>query len=240
MPARVLKNKDLWPSSLCHDAFLLGSTKRWFNETALLSGWESKLEGASSHDLELLSDIWPLPVGKQALNRRASVFEGNVGAYMAARRLAAFDGSEEAMWVLRVKASGDTLDLFGLAEDVLPVTVAKDDASVFPGKLKFVLRGTDTSLLDIVRAADRWWSEFRGRPVRGRPAGSGAWEDAGQLKEAIRTAIRALQKQGRAATQHEVAAYFCDHTGFPRCDARQLRRWLTRYDLNWQEIFALL
>lgn len=240
MPARVLKNKDLWPSSLCHDVFLLSSTKRWFDETALLGGWEAQLESAHSFELELLSDMWPLPVGKQALNRRVSIFNGNVGAYMSARRLAVFDGLEEAMWVLRVKVSGNTLDLFGLAEDTSGVSVDRDDLSVYPGKLKYVLKGTDTSLLDIVRAADRWWSTFRGQPVQGRPAGSGTWEDVEQLKEAIRTAVRALHKQGRAATQQEVAAYFCDHTGLPRCDARQLRRWLTRYDLNWQEISALL
>ncbi len=83
------------------------------------------------------------------------------------------------------------------------------------GGLRYILRGSDTSLVEIVRAAERWWSDFRGLRVQGRPPNSGAWADADEFKDALRTAISDLREQGRVATQQEVTAYFCTHPGYP-------------------------
>ncbi len=96
----------------------------------------------------------------------------------------------------------------------------------------------DTSLMDIVRAAGRWWADFRGESIQGRPPNSGAWADPDEFRNALRTAITALRKQGRVATQHEVAMYFCTYRGFPGCNDRQLRRWLARYGVDWQDFLT--
>ncbi len=236
MPATVLKNKNLWPSNLCYEAFLRQSTRRWFVSTALVGGWEAELESGDEPGLNQLIDVWPLPIGAQALDQHVQIFEGDVRAYTSARRWAVFEEHEEAMWVLRIKVRENALDLFGLAEYASPKGTQVEEPTVVPGELRYAFRGKDTSMLEVVRAAERWWSNFRGLPVQGRPAGSGAWKDADELTDAVCSAIFALRKQGRAATQQEVAAYFCGHTGFPGCDARQLRRWLARYDVAWQDL----
>jgi hypothetical protein len=106
------------------------------------------------------------------------------------------------------------------------------------GGLQYILRGSDTSLVEIVHAAERWWADFRGEKIQGRPPNSGAWADEDEFKGALRTAVKALRKQGRVATQQEVTAYFCTYPGFPRCDDRQLRRWLARYHVTWQDFLA--
>jgi hypothetical protein len=71
---------------------------------------------------------------------------------------------------------------------------------------------------------------------RGRPRGSGYFRDADECREAFRTAIKALQQQGRTVTQESVATYFSNHNNFPTCDARQLRAWCRHFHLSWDQI----
>jgi hypothetical protein len=238
-PARVLRNRQLWPVSLCDDAFLRESTHRWFSRTALLTG-SLGYPGDSSGTwaLERVADTWPLPIGRQAINLHGAMFEGDTEAYMASVRMASFEGREEAMWAIRVTTSGSTLDLFGLADRSADTAPPREENPIAMGGLRYILRGADTSLVDLVRAAERWWSDFRGLRVQGRPPNSGAWADANEFKDALRTAITALRKQGRVATQEEVTTYFCTRPGFPRCNDRQLRRWLARYGVIWQDFLT--
>ncbi len=185
-----------------------------------------------------MAETWPLPIGRDAINLRATMFRGDETAYIAAVRMALFEGREEAMWAIRATASGSTLDLFGLVDRSADAAPAREDDPVSMGGLRYILRGSDTSLVEIVRAAERWWSDFRGLRVQGRPPNSGAWADADEFKDALRTAIIALRKEGRVATQQEVTTYFCTHPGFPGCNDRQLRRWLARYGVIWQDFLT--
>jgi len=185
-----------------------------------------------------MAETWPLPIGREAINLRTTMFGGDETAYMAAVRMASFEGREEAMWAIRATASGSTLDLFGLADRSADAAPAREDAPVSMGDLRYILRGSNTSLVEIVRAAERWWFDFRGLRVQGRPPNSGAWVDADEFKEALRIAITALRNEGRVATQEEVATYFCSYSGFPGCNDRQLRRWLARYGVVWQDFLT--
>jgi hypothetical protein len=238
-PARVLRNRQLWPVNLCYDVFLKESTHRWFSRTALLTeslGYPG--DGSATWALERMADTWPLPIGRQAINLRGVMFGGDTAAYMASVRMASFEDREEAMWAIRVTASGSTLDLFGLADRSAGAKPPEEDGPVSMGGLRYILRGSDTSLVELVRAAERWWANFRGESVQGRPPNSGAWADADEFKDALRTAITALRKQGRVATQEEVTSYFCTQPGFPRCNDRQLRRWIARYGVIWQDFLT--
>jgi hypothetical protein len=238
-PARVLRNRSLWPVNLCYAAYLRESTQRWYSQTALLTGPLGYLsEGPGTWALERVAETWPLPVGREAINLRAAMFGGDIAAYMASVRMASFEGREEAMWAIRITASGNTLDLFGLVDHSADAAPPRDGSLVSMGGFRYILRGSDTSLVEIVRAAERWWSDFRGLRVQGRPPNSGAWADADEFKDALRTAITALRKEGRVATQQEVTTYFCTRPGFPRCNDRQLRRWLARYGVIWQDFLT--
>jgi hypothetical protein len=238
-PAKVLRERQLWPSSLCHDAFLRESTRSWYSRIALLTGWHQYLsEGDGTWALTEMSETWPLPIGREAINQCAAMFEGDIAAYMTSMRLASIDGHEEAMWAIRVTASGSTLDLFGLADRSKDTSGFEEAGLVSMGGLRYIMRGSDTFLMEIVRAAGRWWADFRGESIQGRPPNSGAWADPDEFKDALRTAITALRKQGRVATQHEVAMYFCSYPGFPGCNDRQLRRWLARYGVDWQDFLT--
>ena len=237
--SRVLRDRQLWPVNLCDDAFLRESTRIWFSRTALLTGSLGYLdEGSGTWALERMADTWPLPIGREAINLNAAMFGGDTAAYMASVRMASFEGREEAMWAIRVTASGSTLDLFGLADRSADAAPPQEGDPVSMGGLRYILRGSDTSLVEILRAAERWWSDFRGLRVQGRPPNSGAWADADEFKDALRTAITALREQGRVATQQEVTTYFCTRPGFPGCNDRQLRRWLARYGVIWQDFLT--
>ncbi len=223
-PVRVLRNRQLWPVSLCYDASLRESTQRWYSRVALLTGALGYLgESSGKWALERMAESWPLPVGRQAISLRAAMFRGDETAYLAALRMASFEGREEALWAIRVTLSGSTLDLFGLADRSADATLTDEDGPVSMCGLRYILRGSDTFLVEIVRAAERWWSDFRGLKVQGRPPNSGAWADADEFKDALRSAITDLRKQGRVATQQEATTYFCIQPGFPGCDDRQLR-----------------
>ena len=238
-PTRVLRNRQLWPVNLCDDAFLRESTERWFSRTALLTGTLGYPgDGSVTWGLERLAEAWPLPIGRQAINLRGAMFGGDSAAYMASVRMAPFEGREEAMWAIRITASGSVLDLFGLIDRSAYSTLPQEEGPFSMGGLRYILRGSDTSLVEIVRAAERWWSDFRGLSVQGRPPNSGAWTDADEFKDALRTAITALRKQGRVATQQEVTSYFCTQPGFPACNDRQLRRWMARYGVVWQDFLT--
>ena len=91
--SRVLRNRQLWPVNLCDDAFLRESTRIWFSRTALLTGSLGHLDnGSATWALERMTDTWPLPIGREAINLRGAMFEGDTAAYMASVRMASFEG----------------------------------------------------------------------------------------------------------------------------------------------------
>lgn len=116
------------------------------------------------------------------------------------------------------RAGKNTLDLFGLAE--------RGPSGLSTGDVVYALRGHDTSLVDSVRQAQRWWAKFRGLSVeRGRPLDSGVWSSRDEFVCAVQKIIKEKPK----ATQEEVANVL-------GCDDRQLRRWIERFELTWPEL----
>ena len=156
-PARVLRNRPLWPANLCYDAFLRESTQRWYEQTALLTGSFGHLgESSGTWALERLAETWPLPIGRQAINLRAAMFKGDEAAYVGLPEDASFEGREEAMWAIRITVSGSSLDVFGLADRSADAMLRLRKMVPFgSGGLRFILRGSNTSLVEMVRAAER-------------------------------------------------------------------------------------
>lgn len=142
------------------------------------------------------------------------------------------EGHQEALWALRIHKKGPTylgsvVDIFGLAA----YRWSKDEP-IFPGRLAYALWGEDTSLLDLVYAAERWWSQGFVEDlhfVRGRPRGTGTWATAQAFESDLRTAVKSLNTKREVVTQEKVA-------GQLHCDVSTLKRWLKRLGINWRDI----
>lgn len=216
-PAGVFKDEARWPDHLCQPLFVRRSTIEWAF---------AHLGGLSSLDPE--STRWmftsPLPIGRAAIARRFPHFGKEV------RDLAPFDGDEEALWAIHLDdRSGNTTDLFGLG---IPYGHGRPTIYAM-GELKYVLRGSDTQQFDVVRQAERWWTQFRGGQWRGRPTGSGrTWGSNIEFWLALRTAVRAVREQGGKVTQEKVAARL-------GCDDRVLRRWLKEHSIPWEHVLRI-
>lgn len=220
-PREVLSNKERWPIHLCGFQFLDQSTRSWAEAQPFVDVSVNVLRWAYMH---------PLPIGRQALTAREEV--DDPWEWSDVLNVLPFDEHEVAMWALRVREGGSlagrgVLDLFGLAE--YPSDRHKELDSPTAGDLVYVLRGRDTSLVDLVQYAKKWWSFYRGRLLRGRPRGSGTWRDADEFKSAVHKAVETLREHGRKVTQESVAQ------SLP-CDDRVLRWWIKRYGLNWNDI----
>ncbi len=72
----------------------------------------------------------------------------------------------------------------------------------------------------------------------GRPKHTGYFSDKGSLERALYKAFSAIRKRGRKITQKSVADYFSSNHGFPNCSARQIRRWLSDFDMDWDETLS--
>jgi hypothetical protein len=221
-PVGVLSDRGRWPMHLCYEAFLRASTENWARQTTIISG-------NSTH--RFLTEH-PLPIGRQAIQQNQYLRMDHDWKELFQR--VPFDGDEAALWALRIAREGSALDLFGLAE--YPTEEHRREGVAVMGRLAYVLRGGDISLIDLVRAAGHWWKRFRGLPVGGRPVNTGTWGSAEEFKEALQTAIRMARGQKRGVTQEAVADFFTRETGFPNCDDSQLRRWIRHYGLDWKEL----
>jgi hypothetical protein len=105
-----------------------------------------------------------------------------------------FEEYECAMWALRIErrklVAVHTLDLFGLA--TYPTEAHQRSGLPVAGKLAFSVHGHDElsiDLLDLLDAAKRWWANFRGLTLRGRPKGTGAWATREDLVAALEEAV---------------------------------------------------
>ena len=220
-PAGVLRNTERWPIHLCDEEFLRQSTELWVQAQAFMADTLNIYRWASMH---------PLPIGRRALMLNRQVV--NLSEWSEVFNILPFEEYEKAVWALRVEVEGSlasrsVLDLFGLAE--YPTDYHKEFGIPAGGDLAYVLRGRDTSLTDLVDNAERWWSQFRGRALRGRPRGSGTWKDADEFREAARNVVGMLRERGYKPTQERVAEVL-------DCNDRVLRYWIKRYGLNWNDI----
>jgi hypothetical protein len=131
-----------------------------------------------------------------------------------------------AVWALRATRGSAMLDLFGLVERRVEVGSVR---YVSTGEVAYVLRGQDTSLIDLIAQAKRWWTGSSGSTIGGRPVGSGTWASAADFEEALRVAARRLNTERRKVTQENVAEVL-------HCNARSVNRWLKRYGIKWNDI----
>lgn len=220
-PAGVLKDEARWPNHLCWPLLCRRSTSEWAF---------ANLGGLAAFDLNAARwmSTFPLPIGRAAIARRLA----HPGKEVKVR--APFDGDEEAIWVIHLDDdSGNTTDLFGLG---IPQG-RRRPITYMLGGLKYVLRGSDTAQFDLVRQAERWWTQLRGEQWRGRPAGSGTWESRAEFWIALRKAVRKARKQDGKVTQEKVAEQLGYEAGYEAgYDARILRRWLKEYNFRWEHV----
>jgi len=144
-----------------------------------------------------------------------------------------FQEYECAMWALRIErrklAAVHTLDLFGLA--TYPTEEHRRSGLPVAGKLAFSVRGHDRFLIDLLDAAERWWAQFRGLALRGRPKGSGSWASRQEFEARLREAVATVRADKGKPTQENVAPLLCT-------SARQLRAWLHKFGMNWKQVIS--
>jgi hypothetical protein len=225
-PLSVLSDRQRWPSHLCKD-FYLESTKRWIHSAVAP-------EAADTFPFKWFEGF-PIPIGRSCFERRRTYDRKYpkhylpLQQYVAVLHLVPFEGYVDAAWALRVTRAGAMLDLFALT-----VRQVDENGVRYVGdELAYVLRGRDTSLIELVTQADRWWTGIRGETIQGRPPGTGRWRSADDFEQALREAVWRLHAGGHKVTQEEIA-------GVLYCNARQLRRWLRHYDIKWEDISKAL
>lgn len=75
----------------------------------------------------------------------------------------------------------------------------------------------------------------------GRPPDTGYLSGRDELLEALRLTADLLRRRGLRLTEANLAAYLSQaRPDLPRTDTRQLRRWLRRYNLDWETVRRLL
>jgi hypothetical protein len=215
-------DKTRWPLHLCEPEFTSQSTARWALSQLFASDNLKNLRWAA---------MWPLPIGKRALMENAEV--ADTPSWTEVAGVLPFMEYEQAMGAARVQyreqASVHTLDLFGLAE--YPDELHKELASPVAGKLAFVVRAHGRRTIDLLNAAEGWWSQFRGQALPGRPKGSGTWANRKELEDWLRATVATLRSKGAKPTQENVAALL-------PTNARQLRSWLSDHRISWKEIVS--
>jgi hypothetical protein len=150
----------------------------------------------------------PLPIGRQALMTRRDV--DDLSEWAEVYSVLPFDEYQTAMWALRVEGewgpkTEHVLDLFGLAE--YPTENHQRFDIAVAGVLTYVLRGQSMFFPDVLQAARRWWSQFKGLFILGRPLNSGTWSSTDEFKTELYTVVTALRTQGRKVTQEAVVEF---------------------------------
>jgi hypothetical protein len=139
-------------------------------------------------------------------------------------------GRRGALGLARREAQPSSIS--SVSQRILPKCIEKRESSpggvVTVGGLKINSPRWDTTLLDLVDAAKRWWSRFQGLPIQGRPRESGTWASAQQFQDDLRTAVSTLREQGHGITQEEVNKSL-------HCDVSTLKRWLKRSGTSWMD-----
>jgi hypothetical protein len=212
-PVGVLNNENRWPKRhLCRARFLQRSTHEW----------ASQLMVPTTHELREWTWEWPLPIGMQALGLKTFSWE--------LYNLMPFEGHEAALWAIHIDAGAFVLDLFGLGTPY----GQGDERAYEIGELGYRMQGRGRGPLDLVARADRWWTQFRGEKITGRPYGSRRWASLDEFKKDVRSARDTLRIQRRKATQENVAEALYT-------DARQIRRELERHGIaSWKDFLKML
>ena len=174
--------------------------------------------------------MYPLPIGKRALMIHPEM--GDMTAWSEVFDVLPFEEYEQAMWALRIEdiwrpAGMGAHDIFGLVS--YPTDLHRELRIPVAGDLAYVVRGKGRRMLELLDAAEKWWVQFRGLTLRGRPKGTGTWKNREHFLSAAKAAVSELRAEGEKITQETVAARL------PTSD-RMLRKWRADFDVSWQEI----
>lgn len=227
------------PTHVCHDPFLRESTEQWARRAIIRASTE-----INAIAVEEWFGWWPLPIGREAVDRvRSELSLGYlIPGYNTLLNAVPFEGDQEALWALRIERDGAVLDLFGLAAYADKEDLYRKHANITKCTVVHVMRGRDTDpLISLVKHAQDWWSTFsRDRRVGGRPRNSGTWASAEEFEESLRAVVRMLHQQGARVTQETVAEYLNRRPGSPSGgQARQLRKWLKDFGIDWKDVREL-
>ncbi len=219
-PEGVLLNKNLRPRHICYTVM-----------TTSIELWRKRKGGVISW----IPDE-PFPVGRKAWLERLEYYKGWRGGVFSNEHLAEpalwmpFEGQEYAYLIL----SAPGVELFGL-------TTCDDDRYCRLDKAAFRLTGTAPTIPPVVDAFRRWWAQFQGKPVTGRPRGSDLFGGSQQdFLQVVGAAVHALRVRGKRPSQEAVADYL-DANDLPGCSERLLRRKLREYGFtSWQDLLDAL
>jgi hypothetical protein len=217
----VLRDKERWPTHLCEAEFMAQSTGLWAEAQPFV---------VDSVNIHRWATIYPLPIGRRALLDDHEM--DDIVEWSEVLHALPFGGDERAMWALTVEHREGTvvctLDLFGLAE--YPTEKHRTLDLPVAGDLAFSVRGKGRFRADeLLGSAERWWGQFRGLTLRGRPPGSGAWANREEFENALRQAVTKVRSEGTKVTQESVAQHLYTND-------RQLRAWIEHFRANWLEI----
>jgi hypothetical protein len=212
-PGEVFRNRDRWPIHICLGEFANQSTELWA---------EAQPFAADSVNVHRWAAMYPLPIGRRALMIHPDVKD--LSEWSEVFDVLPFEEYERAVWALRVEQgafpSTHTLDLFGLAEY---------SSESVAGPLAFSGRGRDRHLIDILGATERWWAQFRGLTLRGRPKGTGTWSSPEHFKNDLDVVLADMRSYGEKVTQENVSRRLS-------IDKKTLVRWVEVCGKSWQEI----
>jgi hypothetical protein len=239
--AKTIDDRGRWPDHLCLDVARYS-----------VYLWATLRVAATAPQVRWWRTLWPLPIGRRAIERAAAHWytlsekepcpEGlamaeDLGkAVSRALPWTPFLGDERAFFVATVKENGATIDLFGLSDagvslPYIPVEVLGRRGGQAPpqgfyqaGPLVPVPGGFPSPKLAL---ADLWWREhIQGRPLRGRRRLEhdldGAWHVA------VRKAL--LRKKQYPLMSWEQIAAFLGVAGDVKDRTRKLRRWRRRHE----------
>jgi hypothetical protein len=212
-PAEVLRNRDRWPIHICEEEFTRQSTELWS---------EAQSFRVDSVNIHRWAAMFPLPIGRRALMIHPDVKD--LSEWSEVFDVLPFEEYERAVWALRVEhrtfPTVHTLDLFGLAE------YSTENVA---GPLAFSVRGKSRFLIDVLYAADRWWAQFKGLTLRGRPKGTGTWASPEHFQDDLDQTLAEMRSREEKITQESVS----EHLGIHK---KTLVRWLQICGRNWSEI----
>lgn len=198
-PLGVINDPRRWPQHLCYGT-LEASLDQWcgkaFLTTPDVDSWRGSAVG--------------LPIRRQGFLRSIPPGTPKHRFYADPAAIAnflPFAGDEQAAFVLRVPLGGDVITFFGLL-------VPLDDVLYTLGPARFTFGGSQPGSEDARRVIDRtrrWWAQFIGQPVWGRPPG-------GKISAAdLHRAAVAVERMGKQPTQERLAEVL-------DCDPKTLQR----------------
>lgn len=172
---------------------------------------------------------WPLPAGRQAMCDWHQKYGGDAPATWLSHPLLEDPMAQIGLAVMRRRETG-SMWFLGLVKQV------KTPGYVFSGSA-LRIEGDYTTLRDEANLVARWYAKtVLGKVMRGRPPGSGTFENRQEFVECVGAVIDELIEHGEKPTQERVAEYMSNHSHLPCCDDRRIRDWCKRFGVDWEDL----